>query len=641
MDKSPKLDVGSDPTFLAGPWPVMVLLVFHFALGLSAASRKSLTFDEITHLSSGYSYWATNDYRMDPESGNWPQRWAALPVWLHGYRFPSLDDPAWQMGDQWTAADKFFHASGNDADAMMLRGRAMIGLLSVALGLLVYLWSRQLFGPIGGLISLTLYAFSPTTLSHGFLFTADLSTALFFTAAIWALWGLLRRISWFTLSASCLTLAGLLLSKFSGVLIIPMGALLVVVRLVNPEPLELSLGRRREIQGRLQQLAVLLGVMIIQIVIVALLIWISYGCRYSRIQSAAGPEAGVTPLEVLLNQTRDIGFTRPFVQFAQEHHLLPEAYLYGYTFTMLTAQQRQAFLNGDFSIHGWFTYFPYALLVKTPLEVFVVLIFAAAGVWFFSRSVKAKAQRKKSASAPTAAQALGWYSVAPLLILFSVYWLFSLTSHLNIGHRHLLPTYPAMFILAGAAAVWFQTPAKSAAEASRRKAVLAARLVIAASLVLAASEALLCWPNYLAYFNFLAGGPQNGYKHLVDSSLDWGQDLKGLKQWLDEHPDDAQHVYLSYFGTASPEYYGIQATMLPGFFNHYQPHVPEPLTAGTYCISATLLQGVYVPFPGKWNALFENLYQRCRENVLEYQRAANDPDALRKLHRRENSKRPR
>ncbi len=85
---------------------------------------------------------------------------------------------------------EFFHNSGNDADAMLLQGRAMIGLLSVALGLLVYLWSRQLFGPIGGLISLALYAFSPTMLSHGFLATADLSTALFFTAAVWTLWAL-------------------------------------------------------------------------------------------------------------------------------------------------------------------------------------------------------------------------------------------------------------------------------------------------------------------------------------------------------------------------------------------------------------------------------------------------------------------
>ena len=169
MDQSDKPVARGYPTFLAGPWPVVLLLACHFALGLSAASRKSVTFDEITHLSSGYIYWAANDYRMDPESGNWPQRWAALPLWLKGYHFPSLDDPSWRTDSQWNIADRFFHNSDNNADTMLLQGRAMIGLLSVALGLLVYLWSRQLFGPIGGLISLTLYAFSPTMLSHRIL----------------------------------------------------------------------------------------------------------------------------------------------------------------------------------------------------------------------------------------------------------------------------------------------------------------------------------------------------------------------------------------------------------------------------------------------------------------------------------------
>jgi hypothetical protein len=154
---------------------------------------------------------------------------------------------------------------------------------------------------------------------------------------------------------------------------------------------------------------------------------------------------------------------------------------------------------------------------------------------------------------------------------------------------------------------------------------------MAASLILSAVEAVACWPNYLAYFNFLAGGPQGGYRHLVDSSLDWGQDLNGLKQWLDAHPSEAAHVYLAYFGTASPKYYGIDATMLPGFFNRLQPRVPEPLTAGTYCISATLVEGIYLQFPGKWNAPFEKLYQDCRQKVLAYRQAATNPETLQKV----------
>ena len=65
------------------------------------------------------------------------------------------------------------------------------------------------------------------------------------------------------------------------------------------------------------------------------------------------------------------------------------------------------------------------------------------------------------------------------------------------------------------------------------------------------------YPHYLAYFNWIAGGPVNGYKHLVHSSLDWGQDLPGLKRWLNEHDLDSTGktpVYLAYFGKAKPAY---------------------------------------------------------------------------------------
>ncbi len=642
MDKSTKCNAGLFPTFLAGPWPVVVLLACHFAIGLSAASRKSATFDENTFLTSGYSYWATNDYRMNQESGNWSQRWVALPIWLEGYHFPSLDDRMWQIGDHWFFADRFCYDSGNDADAMLLQGRAMTGVLSMALGLLVYLWSRRLFGYVGGLISLTLFVFSPTTLSLGFVATGELMVALFFIAAMGALWALVHRTTWFNLAASCLALAGLFLSKFSGVLIIPMGLLLVAVRLRNPNPLVWNIGRPREIRGRLPLLAVLFGVLLFQVFVVAFMIWASYGFRYSMIQPSPIPrdKAPIT-LDQYLQKAGNIDFTRSCVRFVQQHHLLPEGYLYGFARTIHLAQQREAFLNGDFSIHGWTLFFPYAMLVKTPLEVFVILILAIAGLW--RRPLESSGEENAPLSVWSWQHGHG-YSLAPLLVWLGVFWMFSLTSHLNIGLRHLLPTYPPMFILAGAAAVWFQAPASWKATSSTTtdeesgaaaisnaslKWLVPVQSLLAAALLLNVAEAIGSWPNYLAYFNFLAGGPANGYKHLVDSSLDWGQDLKGLKPWLDAHP--GEHVYLSYFGTASPAYYGIDATILPGNLNRYLPHVPEPLTAGTYCISATLLQGVYQPTPGKWNVLFENAYQECRKRVLGFQLAANDPDALQKF----------
>ena len=197
--------------------------------------------------------------------------------------------------------------------------------------------------------------------------------------------------------------------------------------------------------------------------------------------------------------------------------------------------------------------------------------------------------------------------------------------------------------------MWFATPPLGAATQEAKKSrgkpatmpavganvLLAVRIVVTAALAASAVEAMWMWPDYLAYFNVLAGGPRNGYRHLVDSSLDWGQDLPGLKHWLDDHPEDSRdpkRVYLSYFGMASPDYYGIEAQRLLSFFPRWTPHVPVGLTGGLYAISASMLQSVYmINFPGRWNAEYEKRYQDLRPLILQYEHAAANPTLAQQL----------
>ncbi len=225
-DATKKLHDGRVARLLRGPVPVVVLLGSFLALGLSAADRQSPTFDEGLYVAAGYSYWTTSDYRLHSENGNLIMRWEALPLWLAGCGFPSLDSPDWQAARPVQIADSFLYQCGNDADHLVMRGRQMVAVLSAALGLIVYLWSRKLFGPFGGLISLTLYASSPAILSNGFLATSDMAVTLWFTAATWSTWSVFDRVSPWTLAASCLSLAALFLSKFSAAIIIPIGMLL-------------------------------------------------------------------------------------------------------------------------------------------------------------------------------------------------------------------------------------------------------------------------------------------------------------------------------------------------------------------------------------------------------------------------------
>jgi hypothetical protein len=104
---------------------------------------------------------------------------------------------------------------------------------------------------------------------------------------------------------------------------------------------------------------------------------------------------------------------------------------------------------------------------------------------------------------------------------------------------------------------------------------------------------LLMHPHQEAYFNPLAGPWRNWSNILVDSNLDWGQDLPALRQVMAER--GIESVNLAYFGKAVPEAYGVAYRPLPGYLRFmqgrepaaYNPYTPEP---GWYAISATSLR---------------------------------------------------
>jgi hypothetical protein len=135
-----------------------------------------------------------------------------------------------------------------------------------------------------------------------------------------------------------------------------------------------------------------------------------------------------------------------------------------------------------------------------------------------------------------------------------------------------------------------------------------------------AVESVRSGPHHLSYFNQLAGGPEKGYTHLVDSSLDWGQDLARLREWLEKQRATnagGGPVYLAYFGSGDPAYSGIEATLLPGYLD-WRPEIEfQELRPGTYCISATMLQSVYGLAFGPWNGEYEKLYRRYSKLVAD------------------------
>ena len=587
-------------------WPAAAVLLLLFAwMAGSSIAEKSATFDETCHIAAGCVQRQSGDASLFPEAGSLAQRLAVLPLEQSELRIPEIDRSAWQKSDVWLFGRRFLFEEGNDAAQILRSGRRVIIALAAGLGLLVWAWSRRLFGPAGGMLSLALYCFSPSVLAHGRLVTADLAAALWFTGALWCTWSLLRAPRAPTVIACGLAVGALLLSKMSGLLILPMAALLIAVQAFAARPLRLS--RRRKLAGPAARALALSGAFAISLGIAWLVVWAAFGFRFAAVpaQAAGGPD----PLgwAALLQQAGWVGAP---IDLARRARLLPEAWLFGLLHTLAHSSSRPAFLHGEFGTTGWWTFFPICLMIKTPLATLGILVAALAA------AAAAAARWRERAGSLRRWIAERGRPLAPLLALQLVYWSAAVQGNLNIGHRHLLPALPALFILAGGAASWLRS----------RRWIL--RALVPALLVGLVVESVSVRPHYLAFFNAAVGGPANGHRWLVDSSLDWGQDLPGLARWLER--EEAERVYLSYFGSADPGWYGIASRPLPSFLRPSDTRL-QVLRAGTYCVSATMLQGVYSPFPGRWNESFEARWQRIAPLAGRYLRTASDPAARRAL----------
>jgi 4-amino-4-deoxy-L-arabinose transferase-like glycosyltransferase len=553
---------------------VAFLLTIHFFLAFTSLIQESATFDEPVHITGGLCYWKFDDYRINPENGNFPQRLAAIPLLFEktinaGYtKNPSIEV------DEWITAYDFLYKKGNDPDRIFMLGKTMIVLLSLVLGLIVYLWSKKLFGPGAAAFSLILYAFCPTILAHSRLVTSDIAATLGFIASVWAIWHMLQKITVPRLLLSSLCLSLLFLSKMSAPMIIPMYMIMIAIKIRGYSELELVLpgsGRILKLKTQASQLLAFISAGIINVIVIAFFIWMSFGFKYAMMNDAPGKSAIME--EQWQNILKDCGISGKVMDFSRQYRLLPEAYLFGFQFVLKNSAYRYAYLNGEHRLTGWWYFFPYTCLVKTPLPIigiFMLTIFLAIRRLRVLPSVEALAKLKP---------------FTPLFVLMSMYGIFAVTTKMNIGHRHVLVLYPAAFILAGALIPLLK----------KSSPYLKASLGFLLLWFLA--ESLAIWPHYLAYFNQLAGGPKNGYKHLVDSSLDWGQDLKGLGKWLNTNRHLNQNktdIYVSYFGIASIDYYARGVKKLPGY-HEQESNIPFELKGGIYCISATMLHLVYLP----------------------------------------------
>lgn len=575
---------------------VLLLIAAHAVLGVMSTARMSATFDEPTHVVSGEVYWRFNDYRFQPENGNLPQRWCALGNYL--FRPKPVTEPTdveWERSDVWTLVRRLLASDAEDIGARLARARMFAVFWGLCICGLVYWTSRKIFGPDSGLLSLALCAFCPTLLASSPLATSDACAAFFFLAATICIWELLHRVDVVRWVLTALAVSGLFLAKFSAPVILPIAAILTAIRLIAGYPTSVGwLGVGRGFSARRVSALIAVGNVFAIGIASWGIVWTAYGWRYATMNpelSSPGEMYFGRSLDGLLPQlpSRDQAAA---ISSVAKRRVLPEAYCYGAAY-VIAKQERDCFFNGEYSTTGWLAFFPYCFAVKTSPLLFAALL-ASAVAW-------AARRRRGDGAIETRDQRGGFdrgagYACIPLVTLFVVYWMSALSTTLNIGHRHILPTYPPLYVVAGAGVAWIANKTL-------------ARWMLVGGTIAAAAIALSTFPHYLAYFNGVVMR-DDAYRHLVDSSLDWGQDLPALRDWLEanspEKGDRTRRVFLDYFGVDSPRRFGIEAEPVIGGCRD------GSIAPGLYCFSATELQAVYLPEERQWTPETQQEFDRLR-----------------------------
>jgi hypothetical protein len=522
-------------------------------LQISSVLQESQTIDEGTHLAAGYSYLVKHDFRMNPEHPPFIKELAALPLVIIKNKLSSpFNYPSWDGYDEWQFAKDLIYKNNIQADTIIFIGRLPTILLSLLLGIYVFLWAKELFGYKAGLVSLFFYILCPNILAHGRYITTDLGVTAFFFITIYYFYKYLKYENWKFLILTGIFCGLALASKFSAPILLPILFLLYLIKKLTEQNKTRALLLFKK----------LLTTFITIVFISGIIVWASYGFEvkkpldskdvqdlyalqdYTIASNTVDQQSELVKKVINYTDTsknsgrtiRSILEKVPIPAFSYFDGLV-RVYLHNY-------YGHRSYLLGNYSELGWWYYFPVAFLVKTPVttQIFMIVLLIA-GVLAL---VKLKIYRyplKALVKIP-----IHWYL---LIIPSAIFFGFSVSGHINLGLRHVLIVYPFIYVSIGyLASIIKKTPVK---------------ILFTAFLVYYFFTSILIYPNYLAYFNEISGGPGNGPKYLVDSNIDWGQDAKKLKKYMTVN--NINHVCLSYFGQADLEYYKIDFRYLPTVFD--------------------------------------------------------------------------
>lgn len=511
--------------------PALLCTVFLAQIWLSSP-RVSQTADEATHLYSGYRYLKCGDLTVSPEHPPLAKVVAALPLlWMKadvncdaftGDDFgQSLQALQWMYSGNWRAK--------------LLWARFADSIFAGILLIIVWVVARHFFGRGTAIVASVLLVFEPTLLANGPQVMTDMAVTAMLPLAVYGCYLCLQKktLPWIALAG--VAVGATLLSKASGVVVLPAVAISSCVQAFWGESDKASGGRT--LRDNLLRIA---AVFLVAYVV----LWMGYGMRFAPRTGYVQPPVSTSTMPA---QPKLGGLA-----WVEQYHLLPEAYVQGMDFTVQASSSssdiRQYLLGKQYNAPPWYT-LPIHVLVRSTVAVLAMCLLAAGGLFLCMRRYRA---------------ALTWLLVPAVLVLAAC-----MHSALSGGIRYMLPSLPfvLMLVAAGCMELW-----------QRYRWM---HYALPCLLAMHVASSLHAYPNYLSYANELWGGPSQTYKYIP---VDIGQGYEEVRRYTEAHP--SQPCYLLTDWQWDPEYYGIHCHAF-GYPWRLEV-VPEQLQ-GTVIVSSRML----------------------------------------------------
>jgi Dolichyl-phosphate-mannose-protein mannosyltransferase len=487
-------------------WTVCLALLLGVAL-LRITSTYHVfnhTIDEASHIAGGIEWWDKGTYTLETKHTPLARVSVALGPYLAGMR--------WMGFERWQDTYPILSATGNYWHNLTL-GRIGVLPYFIIATLVVFFWTKRLFGVTAAVLAVAVFTQLPTMLAHSSVATTDVALTAIFCCSLYffTLW--LREPNLRTAAQFGVAVGLALATKLSTVVFLPACAAPILVMYA-------ASGQRKW--------RVLFRSLVIVALCAFLALWAVY--RFSHVPLTQA--TGLTDRVAAKVFGRSSAVTGAIHVVASHVPVPAPEFLDG--IRMLRDQNHmgsRAYLFGRVRVGGWWYFFFAALALKTPVAV---LLLAALG------SVVARRQYWRNRE--------NWEIAAPLAA-FAMIMLSSTPARLDSGVRYVLPVFVFLSILAafGLTTLWTQN--------RHRLYSRMAAIVLFGWLTLSSA---LAHPDYLAYFNEF-GGKDPSHK-IVVGDLDWGQDLTRLSTYMREH--SIQRVSIAYDGFFIPDSLGFPETQI-------------------------------------------------------------------------------